>query len=329
MHLGAGRHHVYHEYLLGNARHDEIQKIDFVAHLVYTTALLLCRLSGLAFYARLSDRTEKLIWPIRAAAVTMAAGYLAQMSLLIFHCLPVTALWPQPFQADAIDYKCLRWPTVYITNSSVSLICDLMLFVIPTIIITELHISRRRKVQLSLIMMPGLLVIGISLCRVILIDNGRRITDQSWNYNLLLAVEVAEIGSTLIALSIPALKPLAGGVASYLDRTLGTVVSRRSRPSGGDEFSRAVDGGKMTELRIDQRPDELAREHTGGISVASTARYAWSVVQDDENASLELEGSYSASAYHCATDESNGGVPDDLADKSVIQRHVEYSVTSE
>lgn len=49
--------------------------------------------------------------------------------------------------------------------------------------------------------------------------------DQSWSYNSLLTIEVAEIGSTLVALSVPALKPFFGKIFAFLD---GTFVSHGS-----------------------------------------------------------------------------------------------------
>ena len=51
-------------------------------------------------------------------------------------------------------------------------------------------------------------VIAISVTRLVLVAKGQWEPDMSWYYNPLLAVEVAEIGSTLIALSIPGVKPL-------------------------------------------------------------------------------------------------------------------------
>lgn len=51
-------------------------------------------------------------------------------------------------------------------------------------------------------------VVIISITRLVLVILGQWQTDQSWSYNPMLAVEVSEIGATLIALSIPGAKPL-------------------------------------------------------------------------------------------------------------------------
>jgi len=78
----------------------------------------------------------------------------------LFHCLPVTGLWPYAWQKEINDYKCITWGIVYSVNSSLSLVCDLIIFAIPAVIIKNLHINRRRKIQLSFVLLPGVLVIA-------------------------------------------------------------------------------------------------------------------------------------------------------------------------
>jgi hypothetical protein len=76
---------------------------------------------------------------------------------LIFHCKPVTALWPYAWQSEPITYECLSWGLVYSVNSGLSLVCDVLMFVIPAILIKQLHVSMVKKVKLSLVMFPGVL----------------------------------------------------------------------------------------------------------------------------------------------------------------------------
>ncbi|KAJ5689936.1 hypothetical protein N7462_004328 [Penicillium macrosclerotiorum] len=230
IHLGSGRHIDYIEYVLSLATVRKTEVLDFVAHILYTTALLLCRLSGLAFYFRLTARSSKLRLGITIVAGVITAAYLPQLFLLIFHCKPVTGLWPYAWQSEPITYKCLSWGLVYSVNSGVSLACDVMMFIIPAILIKQLHISMEKKVKLSLVMFPGVFVIVISAVRVWLVVRGQWAADGSWAYNPMLCVENAEIASTLIALSVPALKPVFGNLFSHL--TEYTSSHTRSRSAG-------------------------------------------------------------------------------------------------
>lgn len=59
-------------------------------------------------------------------------------------------------------------------------------------------------------MLTGTSVLMISAARIFLVCLGQWSSDNTWYYDPQLAVEMSEIGATLIALSVPALKPLFG-----------------------------------------------------------------------------------------------------------------------
>lgn len=213
---------------MSNEAANRTQVYDFVAHLIYTTALYVCRVSGLVFYKRLCDRHTILLHCVKAAFVFMTAAYISQMFLIIFHCLPVTGLWPYDWQPELNQFKCMPWGVVYITNSSISLVSDLVVFAIPAALISMFKASPMMKFKLSLVLYPGVMyvrlpsspsciltfrsVIIISCVRLYLVLEGLVAIDISWPYGPMLAIESAEIGATMIALSVPALKPLFGNL---------------------------------------------------------------------------------------------------------------------
>ncbi|KAG8426173.1 hypothetical protein J3459_008372 [Metarhizium acridum] len=80
-----------------------------VAHIIYTTALLLCRISGLAFYYRICGVHHGFLIAIRAVFGVIVAGFMPQLFLLIFHCQPVTGLWPYGWEPGWERYTCLQW----------------------------------------------------------------------------------------------------------------------------------------------------------------------------------------------------------------------------
>lgn len=106
---GSGRHIEYIQYVLTQAQTDSTEVNDFAAHLIYTSALFLCRLSGLAFFHRLCLRHQPLLRVIRAAAVFLVCAFLPQFFLILVHCRPVTGLWPYAWQPNADKYKCVTW----------------------------------------------------------------------------------------------------------------------------------------------------------------------------------------------------------------------------
>ncbi|KAL1980217.1 hypothetical protein VTN96DRAFT_4451 [Rasamsonia emersonii] len=85
---GAGRH----IYALEPAEMVKLYKWLVAAQLVYMFCLWLCRLSGLAFYARLNQMPRfKLYLRISYAFVT--AVFIAQVLIIALQCIPLAALW--------------------------------------------------------------------------------------------------------------------------------------------------------------------------------------------------------------------------------------------
>ncbi|WDK22804.1 hypothetical protein CGRA01v4_14094 [Colletotrichum graminicola] len=231
--IGSGRHFEFIQFVMTQSILDETEILDFTAHLIYTSALLFCRFSGLAFYHRVCAVHSRFLLAIKGAALFLLASYMTQMLLIVFHCLPVTALWPYAWQTQFTDYKCLPWGFVYGINSAVSLLSDFVLFGIPIAMLRMLDMARKRKIQMACILLPGILVVAISVARLILVINGQWQPDQSWIYSPLLAIEVSEIGATLVALSIPGIRPLATDIYRKMLPVLSRWfpgVHRRRRP---------------------------------------------------------------------------------------------------
>ena len=155
--LGSGRHIEYIQYVLTESQTNITESLDFVAHLIYTSALFVCRLSGLTFYYRLCGQHDKLSIAVKCTVVFLIAAYIPQICLIIFHCRPVTGLWPYAWQPESPNFVCLSWGIVYSVNSALSLTCDILLFAIPAAMIKSLKVSKRRKIQLSFVLFPGVL----------------------------------------------------------------------------------------------------------------------------------------------------------------------------
>ncbi|KAK3345530.1 hypothetical protein B0H65DRAFT_208549 [Neurospora tetraspora] len=286
--IGAGRHYQYLMYVLTPEEVNLSEIWDFAAHIVYTIALLICRVSGLAFYHRICSIHRGFRLAIQILMGVLVAGFLPQLFLIIFHCLPVTGLWPYTkknnWQKDVEGYQCLPWGLVYSVNSAVSLFCDLLLFGIPLAMIWILDLPRKRRLQLACILMPGILVTGISIARLVLVIAGQWNVDMSWTYNPLLAVEVSEIGATLISLSIPGIKPVfdkfirntghdsnSGGHSGYSTKggTKGTSMTLRNlslRPQHHNKLSSNSDCYTYNDTKSRNR-DDAETGSTEGIMV--------------------------------------------------------------
>ncbi|KND86306.1 hypothetical protein TOPH_09062 [Tolypocladium ophioglossoides CBS 100239] len=279
--LGSGRHFAYIQYVLDVPTVQRTQVFDFVAHIVYTTALLLCRISGLAFYHRVCGMHRGFRIAVKAVFGFLIAAYLPQIFLIIFHCKPVTGLWPYGWEPGTEIYTCLEWGLVYSVNSSLSLVCDLLLFGIPVAMLRILEIPRKRKIQLAGILLPGVAVIGISIARLVLVILGQWQTDMSWTNDPMLVIEVSEIGATLIALSVPGVKPL---VDQYILRKDVGTHSGRSKYQM-DKSTHQSKGTALSTLR-------LRSQHSMLASTENANRYDTEVTSSSQHDNNSQEGIY-------------------------------------
>lgn len=92
--------------------------------------------------------------------------------------------------------------------------------------------------MLSFVLLPGTLVIAISVVRLYLCIVGQWASDGSWFYDPQLAIEVSEIGGTLIAISVPSIKPLLGTMFERMKSTAG----RSTGP--GQEYGKSGNNGQ-------------------------------------------------------------------------------------
>ena len=99
--------------------------------------------------------------------------------------------------------------------------------------------------------------------------------DESWSYDPLLAVEVSEIGATLISLSVPAMKPFFGKLFTSIGSTLRSRTTKNgsSMPTPSvvkqgtqDSQRTGVPSGSMM-----QELDEYEREESDSSTIGIVA----------------------------------------------------------
>ncbi|KAK4093095.1 hypothetical protein Purlil1_2252 [Purpureocillium lilacinum] len=250
--LGSGRHFDQFAFFLSADMFARMQIMDSVTHLVYTTALWLCRISGLAFYYRMCNLHREFLISIKVIFAVLTLGYLVQIGLIVFHCQPISLLWAPVTDEDARVLKCMNWLRTNLAISGISLLCDLLLFGLPAAMLWVLKISRKKKVQLAGILLPGVAVVAISAARVAFVVSYGYELSETFRYSFLklLCVETAEISATLIALSVPGIKPMFDKY--ILRKDIESVPSGRGTPlDHGDPI-----GSKDLEMRPWTESDE-------------------------------------------------------------------------
>lgn len=121
----------------------------------YIGALALVKVSICSFYLRLSpEKTFRLL-------VFLLMGFTAAYSLagflvLIFSCNPVAASWDLSLAALPTT-SCINRPAEYLAQSSLNIVTDICVFILPLHTVWKLQLPFRQKLGVSSIFALGLL----------------------------------------------------------------------------------------------------------------------------------------------------------------------------
>ncbi|KAL4887260.1 hypothetical protein BJY04DRAFT_212304 [Aspergillus karnatakaensis] len=200
LHHGAGRHLAAIDPLSA----PPLYKWLVAGQLIYMLNLYICRLSGLAFYARLNNM-PRYVFYLRLSLGFITAVYIAQTLIIALQCIPLATLW------GGATGKCISTMVVNIVTATMTIVCDSIVLLLPVNIIWSLKAKVARKVALGVVLCFGVFAVVASICRLIaMLPVVNDPLDATWHFSVVLAWSSGEISAAIIALSLPALKALFG-----------------------------------------------------------------------------------------------------------------------
>lgn len=100
---------------------------------------------------------DTIYWTSHALTWTNLLYYLIGTFLEIFSCTPIAKAW-DPFITDG---HCIDILAINVAASSINLLSDLAILILPQVSIWSLQMSLRRKVQISAIFLIGSLLVRL------------------------------------------------------------------------------------------------------------------------------------------------------------------------
>ncbi|OQE44232.1 hypothetical protein PENCOP_c002G07565 [Penicillium coprophilum] len=246
------------------------------AQLVYTFNLWLCRVSGIAFYARLNQMPRFILY-LRISFAFVTVVYVAQTLIVALQCIPLAVLW------GGAEGKCMGSVTVFISTSGLTIACDLLVLLLPLNIIFSLQATLVRKLALALVLCVGVFAVVTSILRMVsMIVAIQHPKDPTWYFSVVMVWSTTEISAAIIALSLPALRALFG-VLSRNRSTMNHSDSDETRTIGLQSTSRSAKQLISDERHIHQATFDLDWETNrsqetlwgvkdGKVQVEDTAR---------------------------------------------------------
>ncbi|KAF9893434.1 hypothetical protein FE257_010746 [Aspergillus nanangensis] len=202
LHYGSGRHLAA---LVSNPDTlVHMYKWLVATQIVYMFNLWLCRVSGLAFYARLNPMPQFILY-LRLSFAFVTAVYIAQTLIIALQCVPLAALW------GAVEGKCMGSEIVFVSTGALTIACDTLILFLPVKIVLSIQAKLARKLALLGILCFGIFAVVTSILRMVsMIVSVQHPEDATWYFSPVIAWTCAEISVAIIALSLPALRAIFG-----------------------------------------------------------------------------------------------------------------------
>ncbi|KAL2821327.1 hypothetical protein BDW59DRAFT_164210 [Aspergillus cavernicola] len=233
LHYGSGRH------LAALVTNPEtlvnMYKWLVTTQLVYMFNLWLCRISGLAFYARLNPMPQFILY-LRLSFAFVTAVFVAQMLIIGLQCIPLSALW------GAVEGRCMGSRIVFVSTGALTIACDSLILLLPVKIVLNLQVKLARKLALLAILCFGIFAVITSVLRMVsMIVSVQHPADATWYFSPVIAWTCAEISAAIIALSLPALRAIFG----FLKEKHSTRDQSNSHGSTGIGLNSVQRSGKV------------------------------------------------------------------------------------
>ncbi|KAH6647487.1 hypothetical protein BKA67DRAFT_662274 [Truncatella angustata] len=261
-------------------------QVVWLSSIFYNATLGFIKISVLALYMRLGDRTLRRLALVMVGVVCCQAG--GNVLAAIFQCTPVQAAYDQTIT----DKKCININAFYLANAAVNIFTDLLTYTLPIKLIINLQIPQRQKIGLGVILCLGLFACISSIVRITFIPQMLVSEDATYVISGAMYWSVIELNIGILAASIPSMKPIA---SRYMPRLLGSSYNKSNGNKGSSYLKSSSASGAFKsrdrngtlELHSMERGDNRFGLQSGTnrteIGKGSTAVLGKSVLDDNSS----------------------------------------------
>ncbi|KXJ86200.1 hypothetical protein Micbo1qcDRAFT_37079 [Microdochium bolleyi] len=249
-------------------------QLVWLSSIFYNATLGFIKISVLALYMRLGDRTLRKLAMIMVGVISCQAG--GNVFACIFQCTPVKAAYDVTITAE--NKKCININAFYLANAAVNIFTDLLTYTLPIKLIINLQVSKQQKIGLFVILCLGLFACISSIIRITFIPEMLVSEDATWAIAGAMYWSVIELNIGILAASIPSYKTIA---KRYAPRLLGTSEGGGSRSH--KKSSGASGLYKMSGFHKIGASQNGTRSNGGGGGTASRNTHHDSTIMDLRN----------------------------------------------
>ncbi|KAL4781109.1 hypothetical protein BJX76DRAFT_24540 [Aspergillus varians] len=238
----------------------------WLSSMFYLASLGFVKTSVCWFYTRLGDKYLTRMSFVMFGIISCQAT--ANVLTAAFQCRPIAKAWDA-----ALEGTCVHINAFYLANAALNILTDLLTYTLPIRVILHLHMPRKQKIALGLILCLGLFACVSSIIRITYIPEMLISTDATWAISSAMYWSVIEINIGILAASIPSFKAIA---SRFLPRLIGEYSSTKLyTQQSGSWFSKFHDPAhsgstKMQSLRGRDRDHDHDHDHNHNHAVVGT-----------------------------------------------------------
>ncbi|KAF7553390.1 hypothetical protein G7Z17_g3672 [Cylindrodendrum hubeiense] len=221
---------------------------NFFEQLCYNPVLAFCKCSILVFLLRLQGHNTTVFRVIWGLIIATGLHAVAIFFAAMLQCVPIESNWHPELKSDP-DTRCIDH-SFHIIQSSLTILMDVMILVLPFWIFLGLRMPRGAKIAVLGIFAIGAFVPIVAIIRLVNIYRLLYLGERTKHHNIAYVWTPVEVNLAIISCSIPSLRPL---FSRWYPKLFGNVSAKSSDKlygsSGHGAFSNATYGNSGKKSR--------------------------------------------------------------------------------
>ncbi|KAK0113951.1 hypothetical protein ONS95_014196 [Cadophora gregata] len=192
----------YHQWDVSPQDAIDFQKVSYGGLLVYGPTAFFIKVTILLFFARLYEAAFKTTLGIKILILLMLGFYVPMGFAKVFICSPIAAYWDAAGYPDA---TCLDVKTLYLADTTVSVITDFAVLTTPVPLIWGMNLPKVKKLRVIASLAAGGIACVATVARLVLLAMIIDSHDVTLNTVALNLLAIAEVSIGLICACLPSL----------------------------------------------------------------------------------------------------------------------------
>ncbi|KAI0430581.1 hypothetical protein F5Y09DRAFT_307305 [Xylaria sp. FL1042] len=238
----------------------DFQYVIFVASVLYIPILSIVKIAILTEWAHIfvpRGSRNSFWWACHVAIGFVATWGILALILLNVNCTPFEANWNMLIPGGFCRFS---FPALTLASAIINFILDLVPLILPQKIIWSLHMSRSKKVGVSLVFAVGLLGVTAALIRVVLAAQFVSAADTIYFVSQVGLLALTEITTGFLVLCTPSLPKAFDSIAStsgFSSMRSWYFRYKDSKASHGSSLSHNIDISAASKPGRYQQVDEI------------------------------------------------------------------------